>query len=116
MTSNAQIGPSIHIKGEVTAQEPLTIAGHVDGSVQVTGHSLTVAPEGHVNANINADTIVVGGRVYGKLQAASRIVVHQTATIEGDLIAPAISLAEGANVQGRVETAARSKKVLSLAS
>jgi len=66
--------------------------------------------------NRHADTIVVGGRVYGKLQAGSRIVVHQTATIEGDLIAPAISLAEGANVQGRVETAARTKKVLSLAS
>jgi len=116
MTSTARIGPSIHIKGEVTAQEPLTIAGHVDGSVQVSGHALTVSAEGRVDANIDADTIVVGGRVHGKLQAGSRIVVHQTATIEGDLIAPAISLAEGANVQGRVETAARTKKVLPLAS
>ena len=116
MTSTAQIGPSIHIKGEVSAQEPLTIAGHVDGTVQVSGHSLTVSAEGRVNANINADTIVVGGRVRGKLEAGSRIVVQQTATIEGDLTAPAISLADGANVQGRVETAARTKKVLSLAS
>jgi len=116
MTSTAQIGPSIHIKGEVSAQEPLTIAGHVDGTVQVNGHSLTVSPEGRVNATINADTIVVGGRVHGKLQAGSRIVVHQTATIEGDLTAPAISLADGATVQGRVETAARTAKVLSLAS
>jgi cytoskeletal protein CcmA (bactofilin family) len=116
MTSSAQIGPSIHIKGEVTAQEPLTIAGKVDGIVQVSGHALTVAAEGRVNANINADTIVVGGRVNGKLQAGSRIVVHQTATIEGDLTAPAISLADGATVQGRLETAARGAKVLSLAS
>ena len=116
MTSMAQIGPSIHIKGEVSAQEPLTIAGHVDGTVQVNGHSLTVSQEGRVNATINADTIVVGGRVHGKLHASSRIVVHQTATIEGDLTAPAISLAEGASVQGRVEMAARTAKVLSLAS
>jgi len=116
MTSTAQIGPSIHIKGEVTAQEPLTIAGHVDGSVQVSGHALTVSAEGRVDADIDADTIVVGGHVHGNLQAGSRIVVHPTATIEGDLCAPAISLADGANVKGRVETAARTKKVLSLAS
>ena len=79
-------------------------------------HASSVSPEGRVNANIDADTIVVGGRVHGKLQAGSRIVVHQTATIEGDLTAPAVSLADGATVQGRVETAARTKKVLSLAS
>ena len=116
MISTAHIGPSIHIKGDITAQEPLTIAGHIDGTIQVTGHALTVSPEGHVNATLNADTIVVSGHVHGKLQAGTRIVVHQTATIEGDLSAPAISLADGATVKGRLETAGRTAKVLSLAS
>jgi hypothetical protein len=33
MTPTAHIGPTISIKGEVMSEEPLTIAGHVDGSV-----------------------------------------------------------------------------------
>lgn len=104
MDAAAHIGPSIRIKGEVTAREPLTIAGHVDGSVTVEGHSLTIVPGAQVTATVAADTIVVAGTVKGRLNAGSRIMVRETATIEGDLTAPSVSLADGATVHGRIET------------
>jgi cytoskeletal protein CcmA (bactofilin family) len=112
----ALIGPSIHITGEVTAQEPLAIAGTLDGSIQMSGHALTVTPDGRVNATVAADTVVIGGRVNGRIQAGARIVVRETATIEGELSAPVISLADGARVSGRVETAAKHGAGLKLAS
>ena len=93
----------------MTAEEPLTIAGHLDGTVQVTGHALTVSQGGTINATMTADTIVVCGAVTGRLQAAARIVVRETATIEGDLVAPVVSFSDGATLHGRVETAARSR-------
>ena len=34
MDTTAQIGPSIHIRGQITAREPLTIAGRVDGTIE----------------------------------------------------------------------------------
>ena len=46
MSNTAHIGPTISIKGEVTSEEPLTIAGHVDGSVEVAGHVLTIVEGG----------------------------------------------------------------------
>jgi cytoskeletal protein CcmA (bactofilin family) len=107
MDTTAGIGPSIHIKGDVTASEPLTIAGRVDGTIAVDGHALTVAAGGHVQASVTAHTIVIGGIVNGRLSAGARIVVRETATIEGDLSAPAVSFADGATVHGKVETAAR---------
>ena len=107
MDTTVGIGPSIHIKGDVTAAEPITVAGHVDGTIAVDGHALTVAASGRVKANITAHTIVIGGNVNGRLNAGACIVVHETATIEGDLSAPAVSFADGATVQGKVETAAR---------
>lgn len=116
MDMAAQIGPSIRIKGEITASEPLTIAGSVDGSIEVEGHPLTIAAGGRVSATLIAHTIVVGGSVNGRLNAGARIVVRDTATIEGDLSAPTVSLADGATVQGRVETAERQRPALSLAS
>jgi cytoskeletal protein CcmA (bactofilin family) len=116
MDATAQIGPSIHIKGEVSADEPLSIAGHLDGSVHITGHTLTVLPGGFVNATMSADTIVIEGIVSGRLQASRRIVVRETGTIEGDLAAPIISFADGATVRGHVQTATRIAAALPLAS
>lgn len=111
----AQIGPSIRIKGEISASEPLTIAGQVDGSIEVDGHPLTIVAGSRVNATIVAHTIVIGGAVSGSLNAAARIVVRETATVDGDLAAPAVSLADGATLHGRVETERR-KTALQLAS
>jgi cytoskeletal protein CcmA (bactofilin family) len=115
METMAKIGPSIRIKGEVISREPLTISGHVEGTIDADGHPVTVDDGGKVNATITAHTIVVAGKVHGSLCADARIIVRETATINGDLSAPAVSLAEGAHVQGRVETAAK-KSALSLAS
>jgi cytoskeletal protein CcmA (bactofilin family) len=117
MESTALIGPSIRIKGELSAREPLVIAGHVDGSVEVEGHQVTIVESGNVTATVQADTIVVAGTVNGILNAASRIIVRATAVIEGDLSAPSVSLADGATVHGRVETSKRTGKAkLQLAS
>jgi cytoskeletal protein CcmA (bactofilin family) len=104
MDAVAHIGPSICIKGEVTAREPLTISGRVEGTIEVTGHALTVAAGAHIDADILADTIVVGGEVNGALSAGARIVIGQTARVEGVLSAPRVSLADGAMLQGSVES------------
>ena len=112
MDSTAGIGPSIHIKGDVTASEPLTIAGHVDGTIAVDGHALTVVAGGRVKASVTAHTIVIGGCVRGRHNARALIVVHETATIKGDLSEPAVSFADGATEHGNVETAARRRSAV----
>ena len=116
MNGTAHIGPTISITGEVTSQEPLTIAGHVDGSVEVVGHVLTIVEGGKATGTLVATTIVVSGAVQGSLCANDKIVVSQTAVIEGDLAAPALTLADGATVQGRIDAGGRAAKKLDLAS
>ncbi|HKW00669.1 MAG TPA: polymer-forming cytoskeletal protein [Vicinamibacterales bacterium] len=110
------IGPTISIKGEVLSQEPLTIAGHVDGSVDAAGHVLTIAEGGRATANLLADTIVVGGAVEGSLCANDKIVVSETAVIEGELTAPGVRVADGAQVRGRIDTGNRRPKEVRQAS
>jgi cytoskeletal protein CcmA (bactofilin family) len=108
----AHIGPSIHIKGEVTAQEPLTIDGHVTGTIEVNGHPLTVTEAAQIDADVIAHTIIVGGIINGRLNAEGRIVVQQTATLTGDVCAPAVMVHDGALVQGRLEIAGRRRDVV----
>ncbi len=112
----ARIGPSIRIKGEVHSAEPLIVAGHIDGTIEVKGHALTIDPGGSVDATIGADTIVVSGKASGLLTATGRVVIKETAIVDGDISAPIVSLAEGATVNGRIETAQKPKASLSLAS
>jgi cytoskeletal protein CcmA (bactofilin family) len=117
MSTTAHIGTSIYIKGQITAKEPLTISGRVDGTIQVDGHPLTILAGAQITAStIVAHEVVVGGTVTGQIDATGRIVVRETARIEGDLTAPSISVAEGAILKGRVQTTERRKAALQLAS
>lgn len=111
MNMSVGIGQSIRIKGDVTAREPFLVAGYVEGTVTVDGHTLTVVEGATVNATVTADTVVIQGRVKGKMTAAGKIVVQPTATVESELSAPIISVAEGATLQGRVETTRRKAKL-----
>ena len=103
----ARIGRTIHIKGEVSAEEPIIIDGTVVGSIDLTGHPLTVTENGSIDATVVAHTVTVSGRVTGTINASARIIVQQTATVEGDLAAPALSVQEGATVHGRLEVEGR---------
>ena len=95
------------VKGEVTAREPFLIAGQVEGTIDLEGHTLTVAEEGTVSATVSADTVVVQGTIKGETSAATKIAVQPTAKLEGAFSAPSISVAEGAIVHGRIETTRR---------
>ena len=107
MNMSAGIGKSIRIKGEVIAREPFLIAGHIEGTIDVDGHTLTVAEDATVSATVSADTVVVEGTIKGATSAATKIAVQPTAKLDGAFSAPSISVAEGAIVHGRIETTRR---------
>ena len=117
MSTTAHIGTSVFVKGQISAKEPLTIAGRVEGSIQVEGHPLTILAGAQITATtIVAHEVVVGGNVTGQIDATGRIVVRETANIEGNITAPSISVAEGAVLRGRIQTTERRKASLQLAS
>ena len=116
MNSTTGIGPSIQITGTISAQEPLTIAGRVTGSIDVPGHMLTMTASANVDGDITADGIMISGNAHGRLHATSRIAVDHTATIEGTLDAPVLSVADGASIQGDVSADGRRASALALAS
>ncbi len=104
MQLHGPAGASIVIKGELSAQEDVAIGGRLEGSIHVKGHRVTVSPGAAVVADIDAAEIVVAGQVLGTAVASRRIELTATADMEGELHAPAISVADGAVFQGQVET------------
>lgn len=106
MHERAGVGSTLVIKGELTAQEDVIIAGRVEGSINVTGHRVVVEAGAHVAGDITATGIIVGGTVQGSLLAEERIQVQVGADLQGDLSAPRVIVADGGLVNGRIETVA----------
>jgi cytoskeletal protein CcmA (bactofilin family) len=101
MQHGAHIGPSIVIKGEISAKEPLTVSGRVDGTISAPGHVVTIAAGALVVADVAAAGIVVAGAVQGSLVAEDRIALGAGAEVEGDLRAPRLTVEDGAYVRGK---------------
>lgn len=111
MDQRAGIGSTVVIKGELSAQEDVVIAGRVEGLINVSGHLVMVESGAHVMGDITAKGIVVAGNVTGSLLAEERIQIRSGAELEGDLAAPKITMADGAIVCGRVETVSSTRTV-----
>jgi len=97
------IGKSVLIKGELSGSEDLTVEGRVEGQIELTQHVLTVGPHGRIEAQISAKAVVVLGTVVGNITASDKVSIRDTGTVEGDIIAPRVAIAEGARFRGKID-------------
>lgn len=67
------------------------------------GHSLTIGPEGKVKAEIQAARVVIYGSVHGNINVQERVEIYKSGQVVGDLIAPGISIEDGAYFKGKIE-------------
>jgi cytoskeletal protein CcmA (bactofilin family) len=103
MERMVNIGKSIQIKGELTGNEDLVIEGQVDGKIILKDHVLTVGANGHITAEVKAKSVVVVGEVVGNITADDRVEVAATGSMNGDIAAPRVVLADGARFKGSID-------------
>lgn len=100
------IGQTLVLKGTLSAAEDIRIAGRVEGEIELQGHMLTVQPTAELTAEVWAKSVIVEGAVRGDIVAGERVALQDTASVAGKIAAPRISIFEGADFNGRVETGA----------
>jgi len=101
--STARLGPSLHIKGEISGNEDLLIEGSIEGLVQLDERKLTVGATAKVTADIIAREVVVYGTVKGNLRAKDRIEIKKDGSVNGDLTTARIMIEDGAYFKGSIE-------------
>jgi len=102
-SGSARLGASLHVKGEITGNEDLTIDGSVEGLVQLEDRKLTVGASARVTADIIAREVVVYGNVKGNLRARDRIEIKKDGSVVGDLTTARIMIEDGAYFKGSIE-------------
>jgi cytoskeletal protein CcmA (bactofilin family) len=93
------IGSDVVITGDIRA----TVDLHIDGKVQgdVTCASLVQGQGSHISGAIQADQARMAGTVEGSLTVKT-LVIEATARITGDVSYESLSMAVGAEVDGRL--------------
>jgi len=100
------ISEGCKFEGTLTGHGNFMIGGEVVGDCDVSG-SVTLARGGRWRGTIKADTVIVAGTVEGEIHASGKVEVGDTAKISGTISSDAIAVAEGAVVDGVMQTNSR---------
>ena len=103
------IGPTISIKGNLTGEEDLLIEGRLDGKIEMRRHSVTIGKKGQIKADIYGKIIVVEGTVEGNLYGEEQLIVRQSGTVRGNIVAPRVALEDGSNFKGNIDMSPKEK-------
>ena len=96
------IGPNTRVSGELSGDEDVVVDGRVDGTVRLK-KQLTVGPAGEVHAEVFAKTVLIAGKVVGNVTAEEKVEIVATGSLEGNIRAAKIVIAEGAHFKGSVD-------------
>ena len=94
------IGGDVVIQGNVTSQGLVQLDGKFEGEIRI--HSLTVGEQGWVDGVIDAQEIIIKGKVTGNVFARNRVKIKAGSTVIGDVHYGEIELDPGAHLSGHL--------------
>ncbi len=92
------------MQGTLSFNDPvkLRINGKFEGKLNTKG-TLMIGDHANVAANIQGDYITIAGVVKGNITAQNEVRIISPAVIDGDVIAPYLSISKGAIINGSVQ-------------
>jgi cytoskeletal protein CcmA (bactofilin family) len=92
----------VEIKGNLKFTGELLFEGKLDGEIQTEG-ALTLGDGAVITGNINAQSVVVRGKVTGNINAKEKIEIKAKAELFGDIRATKLVIEEGVTYVGKTE-------------
>src|SRR5207237_1085075 len=96
------LGPDAEVTGKLSFATPTRIEGKLKGEVRASD-LLVVGPQAIVQANVQADKLVVLGEIRGQVLGANRIEICAGGRLYGDVETKALVIHEGATFEGRAK-------------
>jgi cytoskeletal protein CcmA (bactofilin family) len=111
-TKQTLIGNSINIKGDLSSSEDLVIKGKFQGTIDAGTNDVFIAKEATVEADIQANNIILKGKAVGNITSAGKVFIGKEAYLMGNISASCVSIQDGAKVKGRINMTSNREKPL----
>jgi cytoskeletal protein CcmA (bactofilin family) len=96
------LGSDVEIKGTLKFTGELTFEGKLEGEIHTDG-TLNLGDSAVINGNIDAQSVVVRGKVTGNINAKEKIDIKAKAELFGDIRATKLVIEEGVTFVGKTE-------------
>ena len=94
------ISNGVRIEGKVTSAGNIRVDGEIQGDIS-SKSNVVVGESGQVNGQIIADSITIGGKVYGSVKAKDKLTLEAKANLKGDLFTKILIVEAGAKFDGK---------------
>jgi cytoskeletal protein CcmA (bactofilin family) len=101
-SSKNVLNSDVEIKGNLKFSGELALDGKLDGEIHTDG-TLHLGESAVINGNINAQSVVVRGKVHGNITAKEKIEIKSKAELFGDIRASKLVIEEGVTYVGKTE-------------
>jgi len=101
-SSKNVMASDVEIKGNLKFSGEMSFDGKLDGVIQTDG-VLNLGDSAIINGHINAQTVVVRGKVNGNINAKEKIEIKTKAELFGDIKAAKLVVEEGVTFVGKTE-------------
>lgn len=99
----AVIGTTIQVSGDIVGGENLLVEGHVEGTIKLEKHDLTIGVTGTAHANLTAKLVRIEGEVVGDVVGIERVVIASSGRVRGNITAPRVLVEDGARFKGMID-------------
>ena len=96
------LGKGVEVTGDILFGERLQVEGRVAGKLISDSGTLVIEDTGLVQAQVEVGVCVIRGTLEGNVNAKSRIEIHKTSRVSGELTTPVLLIEEGAVFNGTV--------------
>ncbi len=96
------IGAKLTIRGQVTGQQDLVLAGRIEGRV-VLGQRLTIEEGGSLKAEVEVAEAAIKGVAEGDIIATRAVTMHARSRTTGTVRAPRVAIEAGAYFSGTID-------------
>jgi cytoskeletal protein CcmA (bactofilin family) len=106
----AHLGKGSRVEGKLTFEGSVKIDGYIEGEIQAQ-QAVIVGETAVINAQINAETIVIKGKVTGDVTARRQVELRGPAKLTGNITTPSLVIHEGVLFEGHCSMGGAESKV-----
>jgi cytoskeletal protein CcmA (bactofilin family) len=99
---SAFIDQGSEFEGKLSFKDTVRIDGRFRGEIS-SENTLIVGETGEIEASIRSKTVAISGSVTGDIIAGTKVVLHKTARVQGNITTGSLVVEDGAEIDGSIK-------------